>query len=188
MAQALDRSVAVPGARLEVADYRPELPGGCVVSRAEPPAPLTGSGRVALRLAGTLPGGAPCSGWAWARVRLLAPVLVARSALRAGDPLAGVVAPEEREMSAARSPLSRIPAGAVAARPVSPGQVLDERDLRTGPRPGDPVTVVIRLGSLQVEQPGQSRPCARGRACALVPSGRRVEGSWREGRLFVESP
>jgi hypothetical protein len=30
--------------------------------------------------------------------------------------------------------------------------------------------------------------CARGRACAVLPSGRRIEGAWHGGRIVVESP
>jgi len=188
VAQALDRAVPLPGARVEVTDYRPDLPGGCALSRAEVPAPVTGSGRVAVRLSGTLPGGAPCDGWAWARVRLLASVLVASRPLNAGEPLTGAVGSQEREITSGRSPLARLPADAVAGRALAAGQVLEERDLRSGPAPGEPVTVVIRLGSLRVEQPGRSVPCVRGRACALMPSGKRVEGAWQGGRIVVESP
>jgi hypothetical protein len=75
----------------------------------------------------------------------------------------------------------------VAERPIAAGQVLEERDLRLGPTPGDDVTVIIRLGTLRVEQVGRAVPCRRGRACAQMPSGKRVEGSWQGGRILVES-
>ena len=188
VADALRRAVPVAGGRLEIAEYRPTLPQGCLVARAEVPAPVAGSGRVAVRLEGSLPSGALCDGWAFARVRLLAPVLVASRSLRTGDPIAGAVAPEERELLPGRLSPSMLPADAVAARNVSLGQALDERDLRLGPTPGEAVTVVIQFGSLRVEQPGRSVPCARGRACALTPAGKRVEGTWRDGRLYVDSP
>jgi flagella basal body P-ring formation protein FlgA len=158
------------------------------VERAAPPAPVNGSGRFAVRLAGTGRNGVPCEGWGWARVRLLAPALVAARALRAGEPLDGSVSTEEREVAAGRAPLSALPAGAVAGRALAAGQPIGSRDLRVGARPGAPVTVVVRLGTLEIEQPGHAVPCARGRACAVLPSGRRVEGDWRDGRLVVESP
>ncbi len=60
--------------------------------------------------------------------------------------------------------------------------------MRLGPAPGEAVTIVIQLGSLRVEQPGRAVPCARGRACALTPTGKRVEGTWRDDRLYVDSP
>jgi hypothetical protein len=186
--QALGRAAPFPGARVEVADYRPEVPTSCAVARAELPAPLAGSGRVALRLSGSLPGGKPCDGWAWAQVRVTAPVLVASRPVPAGAPLAGAVSAEEREVRGGRAPLGSLPPGATAGRALSTGQALDERDLRSGPTTGDTVTVVIRLASIEVEQPGRAIPCARGRACAQMPSGKRVEGAWRGGRIVVESP
>jgi flagella basal body P-ring formation protein FlgA len=184
----LSRAAAVPGARVEVLEWQPSLPAACAVDRAAPSRPLAGSGRVAVRLSGSRPGGEPCEGWGWARVRLFAPALVSARAVQAGEPLAGSVATEEREVLAGRAPLAALPAGAAADRALRAGQTIEPRDLRTGPRPGEAVSVVVRLGSLEVEQPGHAVPCTRGRACAVVPSGRRVEGTWRDGRLVVESP
>jgi hypothetical protein len=186
--EGLSRASALPGARVEVLEWQPAIPPSCAVARAAASTPLAGSGRVALRLSGSRAGGVPCEGWGWARVRMFAPAIVSARAVRAGEPLAGSVATEEREVAAGHAPLSALPAGAVADRALAAGQALEPRDLRTGPRPGDAVAIVIRFGSLEVEQPGHAVPCARGRACAVVPSGRRVEGNWRDGRLVVESP
>ncbi len=186
--EAFDRAVPVPGARVEIADFRPELVARCTVTRAELPAPLVGSGRIAVRLTGTLQDGGPCDGWGWAVVRVLAPVLVAQRAVSVGSPLVDAVTPREREILPGRTPLSRLPADAVAGRPLAAGQVLDERDLRSGPGLGDAVTVLIRLGGLRVEQVGRAVPCSRGHACAQMPSGKRVEGAWSGGRILVEAP
>ena len=46
--------------------------------------------------------------------------------------------------------------------------------------------VVLRSGALTVEQRGQSVACRHGHACALLPSGKRVEGVWHEGRIELE--
>lgn len=186
--EAFEKAVPLPGARVEIADFHPELAARCAVIRAELPAPLAGSGRIAVRLSGTLPEGGPCDGWGWAVVRVLAPVLVAQRPVPVGSLLLDAVAPRERELLPGRTPLSRLPADAVAGRPLAAGQVLDERDLRSGPGVGDAVTVLIRLGGLRVEQVGRAIPCSRGRACAQMPSGKRVEGAWRDGRLLVEAP
>ena len=65
---------------------------------------------------------------------------------------------------------------------------MDEASIRIGPAPGALVAVRIRSGALTVEQSGRAVPCARGLACALLPSGRRVEGRLTDGRLLVELP
>jgi hypothetical protein len=46
----------------------------------------------------------------------------------------------------------------------------------------------MRAGALSVEQSGRAVPCPRGRACAVLPSGRRVEGRLEDGRILVELP
>jgi hypothetical protein len=188
VADALKLAVPVPGGKVEVTEYRPTLPPGCAVDRAEVASPVTSSGQVPVHLEGRLKGGRSCDGWAWARVRLVAPVLVASRALREGEPLAGSVAAEERELVPGRLSPSQLGPDAVATRPLSAGQPLEEKDLRYGPAPGEPVVIAIQLGSLRVEEPGRSIPCVRDRACALTPTGKRVEGTWQGGRLIVSSP
>jgi len=188
VAEALRRAVPVPDGHVEISDYRPTLPAGCEVARAELSGSLSSSGRVALRLAGRLPGGAICDGWAWAKVRLLAPVLVASRALRAGEPLSGAVAAEERELAPGRLSATKLAPEAVAARPVPAGQALSEADVRVGPAPGEAVTLVVQMGALRVEQPGRAVPCERGHVCALTATGKRVEGSWQDGRILVSTP
>jgi hypothetical protein len=188
VAEALGRAAPLPGARVEVEDFRPEVPAGCAVTRAELPAPLAGSGRVAVRISGTLPGGEACEGWGWAAVRVLSTALIAHRTVPAGSPLQDAVTPREQELRGGRPPLARLPAGAVAGRPIAAGQVVEERDLRLGPAAGDEVIVIVRLGSLRVEQAGRAVPCSRGHACAQMPSGKRVEGTWLDGRIVVESP
>jgi len=187
VAEALRRA-APAGGRVEVTEYRPTLPKGCAVDRAEVSSPIAASGRVPVRLMGKLEGGRICDGWAWARVRLVAPVLVASRAVREGEPLAGAVASEERELVPGRLSASRLTPEAVASRAVAAGQALEEKDLRYGPAPGEPVILVLELGSLRVEEPGRAIPCLRDRGCALTPTGKRVEGTWQGGRLLVSSP
>jgi flagella basal body P-ring formation protein FlgA len=183
--EALSRALAVPGGRVEALDWRPALPSGCAATEAEAARPLAASGRVAVRLRGTAAGG-PCQGSGWAQVRVLAPALVAARALREGEPLA--TAPAEVELRAGRAPLAALPEGALAARAIPAGAPIDVGMLRVGPRPGEPVVVVLRAGALTVEQSGRALPCARGRGCALLPSGRRVEGRLDGGRILVEMP
>jgi hypothetical protein len=185
---ALTAALALPGARVELARLEPGAPAGCAVAAAAAPQPVAASGRVALRLSGSTAAGAPCEGWAWARVRVLAPALVVARDVEDGAPLAGAVTPAEREVLPGRAPLAALPPGATAARALRPGLALEGQHVRVGPRPGEPITVVARVGTLSVERPGRAVPCARGRACALLPSGQRVEGALEDGRLVVGSP
>jgi len=89
---------------------------------------------------------------------------------------------------AGHEPLSALPAGALASRTIAAGAQLESSLLQVGPRPGEVVTVRLQAGALAVEQAGRALPCPRGRACALLPTGRRVEGRLEGGRILVELP
>jgi hypothetical protein len=184
---ALSRALALPGARLEIASWQATLPPGCAAAGAEALRPVVASGPAALRLVGRA-SGAPCEGWGWARVRVFAPSLVASRPLREGEAVAPASSPAELEVLPGRTPLAALPSGAVASRPIAAGAPIEPTSLRVGPAPGEPVAVVLRVGDVAVEQTGRALPCARGRACALLPSGRRVEGSFEGGRISVEAP
>jgi hypothetical protein len=185
---AVSEALALPGARAEILELAGSLPARCTLTRAELPGPITSSGRVAVHLFGAGVPGRSCVGWAWARVRVTAPSLVTTRAVVEGDPLAAAVAVSEREVQPGKAPLSALPEGAIAARALSAGVPLDETLLRVGARPGETVAVVLQAGALSVEQQGRAIACRRGRVCALLPSGRRVEGIWHEGRIVLGSP
>jgi len=186
--QAAVEATLPPGARAAVAAPQVSSGRGCQAGTWETLRPATASGQAALRFTGADAGGRPCEGFAWARVTVLAPSAVATRPLEDGDLLDGAVAWELREVRPGRTPLSALPAGATAARRLAAGAVLDEGAVRTGPRHGQPVAVLIRVGALTIEQPGRAVPCSRGRACAVLPSGRRVEGRLADGRILVEVP
>ena len=185
---AVDSAVAIAGARAEVLDVQGELPAGCALTRAEVPRPVQASSRVAVHLFGAAAEGRRCEGWAWAHVRLAAPALVTTRAVAAGEPIAAAVMREQREVLPGRAPVAELPEGAVADRPLAPGAAVDASALRVGPRAGEIVTVVARAGALTVESTARAVPCRRGRVCAVLPSGRRVEGAWHGGRIDLESP
>jgi flagella basal body P-ring formation protein FlgA len=186
--QAAVEEALTPGRRAEVA--APQVSSGrdCRPETWSTLRPATASGPAALRFAGTDAGGGPCEGFAWARVTVHAPAPVITRALEVGDPLEGAVAWQEREVRPGRLPPATLPVGATAARRLQPGAVLDEASYRIGPRPGTALPVVLRTGALSIEQEGRAAPCARGFACAVLPSGRRVEGRLVDGRLLVEVP
>lgn len=191
---AIAAALAKPGARVEVLALRTSS-GGCEAERFEATGAVERSGDVAMRLAGRDRRGAACTTAAWASVRVFAPALVTARALREGEPLEPAVRVEEREVRPGRSQLATLPAGATAARALRPLEALAPADVRTGPRPGEDVVVLVRAGSVELERAGRALSCPRerdaataGRACALLPGGRHVEGRYRDGRILVEAP
>ena len=187
-AAAVERALARKGARAEVGEVRTASGRGCEAEAWESLRAVEASGAAALRFTGRTAAGAPCEGYAWGRVKVLAPTAVTTRDLREGEPLTGAVTLEEREVLPGRHALAAAPEGASAARRLAAGAVLDESSVRTGPAPGEPVLVRLRAGALFVEQSGRALPCQRGRTCALLPSGRRVEGRLEDGHLLVEAP
>lgn len=186
--EAVTGALAVPGARVELDGVRTSSGAGCAAEAWSTLKAVEASGSAALRFSGRAADGTPCQGFAWGRVRVLAPAAVTTRAVREGEPLDGAFATEERELLPGRHALAAVPPGAAAAHRLAAGAVLDEGAVRSGPAPGEPVMVVLRAGSLSVEQAGRVVPCPRGRACALLPSGRRVEGRPVDGRIVVEVP
>ncbi len=183
---ALSRALAVPGARLVVSGYSASLPPGCAAAEAEALRPVVASGQAPIRLRGGA--AAPCEGWGWVRVRVFAQGLVASRPVREGEPVSPAAIASEMEVLPGRQPLASVPPGAVASRAIAAGAPIEPGALRLGPAPGEPVAVVLRVGDVQVEQTGRALPCPRGRACALLPSGRRVEGAFDGTRIHLEQP
>jgi hypothetical protein len=186
----LRQAMVAPATRLEILELQtPAWPRGCVASSASIDRAVATSGRYAVKLTGSGMGGSVCVGWAWARVRVSGAVLAASRALKAGDPLAGATVLVERELKAGRMPLTELPEGALAGQSIAAGQLLEAGQIHAaGPPTGDPLTVVARSGSVLIAQQGRAVPCARGRTCAQLSSGRRVEGRLEGGRLVVEVP
>ena len=194
---ALSAAVTTPGARVDiVAVDLPSSSSNCVTSgpdaRVETSRPIDGSGRVAVKLTGARPGGAACEVWAWARVRIFAKVPVTRRALRAGEALAMAAATEVREIKSGHTPAAWetvVAGGSVADRSLGAGQMIEADAVRApGLKSGETVKVVIVSGALAIEQTGHAIPCVRGRICALLPSGKHVEGTLVDGRLMVQMP
>jgi hypothetical protein len=188
--QAVERALAVPGARLDsaVEERAGVRPSDCRVLEAEVAQPVEASGRVAVKFSGRSGRGQRCEAWTWMRVRVVAPVAIAARTLRAGERLEGAVTTEERELRAGHAP-APIGATSVAARDLAAGQLLDAGAVGEPTlRPGEAVKVWVVSGALVIEQSGRGVPCVRGRACAVLASGKQVEGSLVDGRLVVQSP
>jgi hypothetical protein len=62
------------------------------------------------------------------------------------------------------------------------------RDPASALSAGGAVRVVVRSGLVVLEQTGRFVPCGAGRACAVLPSGKHVEGRLEDGRVVVEVP
>ncbi len=183
VADAVAAAVVLPSARAEVVEVSAPASPSCAGARPEAPTPVTASGRVAIHFLG--PG---CDAWSWATVRLFAPALVLTRAVRAGEPLAPFTRLREVEVLPGHRPLAALPEAASASVAAAAGATLEVGQLRVGPAPGEPLTVLVRLGSVMVEQPGRALACVHGRACAVLPSGKRVEGPVVAGKLLVELP
>jgi hypothetical protein len=179
---AVDGSLAVAGARVVPISYSATLPRNCRPTSAALPRPIDGSGRFAVQLDG---GG--CRAWAWLRVEVWAPVMVTTRAVREGEPLAEAVAAVERPVSAGNPPVA-LPPGAVAARSLPRGKAVGASDVRGSAGNAGSIKIVVRSGPLAIETSGRLVACGRGRTCAVLPSGKHVEGQLVDGRLIVEVP
>jgi hypothetical protein len=188
---ALTAAVTIPGARADVVALdRPTT--DCVTTgrgtRVEVSRPIDGSGRIAVKLIGSRPTGATCEVWAWARVRVFATVPVTRRAVRAGEALAPATRTEEREINPGHVP-AILNDGSLADRSFGAGQMVEAAAVRAaGPRAGEPIKILIVSGALAIEQRGHTVTCSRGRSCAVLPSGKHIEGTLVDGRLVVQLP
>jgi flagella basal body P-ring formation protein FlgA len=187
---ALEAATTVPNARVDVVALE-RSPSTCSFRsdvRVEIPRPVDGSGKFAVKLIGARASGETCEGWIWAQVRVFAKVSVATRVIRAGDSFAGATEHADRELKAGRVPAASLE-GATADRSLGLGQMIEEDFVRApGLRPGEMVKILVVSGSLSVEQMGRAVPCARNRSCAVLPSGRHVDGTMIDGRLLVELP
>jgi flagella basal body P-ring formation protein FlgA len=188
--QRLQAALALPDARLTVRSYRPtSAAAACAVDDAAVDKQIDGSGRYPVKVQGR-----GCSGWAWADVVVKADVLVTTRSLRPGERLAGATTRVEREIRAGRQPLTASAgddglAQARTTRPLGRGQVVERSHVQeAGAATTGPVKVVIRAGDLTITQTGRLVSCGRGRACAVMPSGKHLEGTLTGGQLFVETP
>ena len=185
---ALEKAINVPGARLDEASEERSVSRGCVAREVTVGRAVEGSGRVPVKVVGTRVGGGHCEAWSWVRVRLVADVAVTRRAVRAGDALAEAVGIETRELLVGHAPAVLSP-GAVAARAMPAGTVVDADAATVATaRAGELVKVLVMAGTLSIEQSGRAVPCQRARSCAILPSGRHVEGDLIDGRLVVTLP
>jgi len=182
VSDSLARALVVPSARIVAVRWT--APSGCRVESATVQRPIDGSGRFPVRISGR-----GCSGWGWAEVQVWAETSVTTRVVRAGETLASSSTIVEREVRPGRLPYI-VPADAVASRSLAMGSAIDASDVsRTSVILGDAVKVVFVSGAVAIEAQGRRSNCLRGRDCAILSSGKHVEGRFDEsGRLIVEVP
>lgn len=182
------------GVQLDILNVDAAPSSGCEVEAIEAPphAPATGSAVFRLRAASD----GPTCGFARVTLAVLEPVLVLLRDVPAGASLEGALREERRSDAPSRRVARHVPAGAVALRALQAGDVLLAADARVpGPEVGDRVDVLWRRGTLRLATHGVVIPCRRQDAsdfspavCVRLPTGKRVEGAYQEGRVLVEAP
>ncbi len=186
--EAVAAALTVPEATARLVATSVRVPDGCRVSQGQVDRPLTSSGTLTMKLQGATRRGGVCEGWARVVVSVTAPVLVTTRVVRPGESLDAVTEVQWRELTPGLRPAST-QTGAVAARTLMAGQVLDVNAVRAErAHAGGQVKVVVRVGTLTVEQMGRVVSCGPGRSCAVLPSGKHVEGNMQNDRLVVMAP
>jgi hypothetical protein len=180
---AMDGAVALPGARVVPVSY--EAPKGrpCEAISATLNRPLDGSGKFAVKLTGK-----GCSAWAWLKVDVWAQVPVTTRLVREGERLDDAVSFVDRQITAGRAPVT-LTAESVASHSLARGQAVMPGDVkRTSGNAGETVKVLVQSGALAIETSGRIVNCGRDKTCAVLASGKHVEGRLADGRLLVEIP
>jgi flagella basal body P-ring formation protein FlgA len=182
VSESLARALAIPGARIVPLSW--SAPANCRIRNASLAHAIDGSGRVAVKFSGR-----GCTGWGWVRLEVWAETAVTTRAVRAGEALTDSFALIEQEVRPGRVPYVP-PQGAVAVRGLSSGTTINAADVsRSAVVAGDPVKILVVSGVLAVEAQGRRIPCGQSRACAVLSSGKHLEGHMDDGgRLIVEVP
>jgi len=182
VSESLAHALVVPSGR--VVPLRFTVPSACRVTSATVPRPIDGSGRVAVKISGR-----GCSGWGWVELQVWAETSITTRVVRAGEVLASASKVVEREIHAGQVPFI-VGADSVAGRTLPMGMAIQPADVsRTSVTLGEQVKVVFLSGAVVIETQGRRSSCLQGRDCAILPSGRHVEGHIdATGRLIVEVP
>jgi flagella basal body P-ring formation protein FlgA len=181
--EALAQALTIPGARIVPTGWEARVPAGCRVERAILSGSVTGSSRLPVKLHGPT-----CVGWGWVSFEVWAPAATLRRPVRAGEPLQPALAIQDREIKMGRAGFLP-PEGATAARGLPAGTVLAPEHVAGATlAAGERVKVIVLNGGLVVETQGRALGCGAGKTCAVLSSGRHVEGRFQDGHLLVELP
>jgi flagella basal body P-ring formation protein FlgA len=183
VSEVLSQALAIAGARIVPVDWSARLPAGCLLHKATLDGAITGSGRLPVKLYGQ-----GCTGWGWVRFEVWAPTAITTRPVRAGERLQPALAVEDREVRNGHATVMP-PPGATAARALPRGTVLETSHIAGATvASGESVKVIVMSGPLAIEVQGRAISCGAGRTCAVLPSGRHVEGHVEDGRLMVDVP
>lgn len=186
--EAAAAALAVPEATVKILGTTARVPDGCKVASAQLDRPLTSSGSLNVKLHGSTRRRGACDGWARVVVSVTAPVLVTTRIVRTGEALDAATTVEWREIHPGMRPAPTV-MGGIAARTLMAGQVIDVNGVRAErTNVGGSVRVSVRAGGLTVEQTGRLVSCGGGRSCAVLPSGKHVEGVMENDKLVVLAP
>ena len=182
VSESLTRALAIPGARIVPISW--SASASCRIRNASVTHAIDGSGRVAVKFSGR-----DCSGWGWVRLEVWAETAVTTRAVRAGEALASSFTLTEQEVRSGRTPFVP-PEGVVAVRGLPAGTTIRAADVSSSAVvAGDPIKILVVSGVLAVEAQGRRIPCDPSRACAVLSSGKHLEGHMDgSGRLIVEVP
>jgi hypothetical protein len=180
---AVDSALAIANARVVPVEYIPSKGRPCEASSAVIARPIDGSGKFAVKLSGK-----GCTAWAWLKLDVWAEVPVTTRLVREGERLDDAVTFVNRQITSGRAPVS-LSSESVASRSLPRGQAVMPNDVkRTGGNAGDTIKVLVMSGALAVETSGRIVSCGRDKTCAVLASGKHVEGRLQGGRLTVELP
>jgi len=182
VSESLTHALTIPGARIVPLTW--SAPVNCRIRNASVAHAIDGSGRVAVKFSGR-----GCTGWGWVQLEVWAETAVTTRAVRAGESLASSFAMIEQEVRPGRMPYTPSD-GAVAVRGLPSGTTIHASDVsRSTVVAGDPVKILVVSGVLAVEAQGRRIPCGQSHACAVLSSGKHLEGQMDDhGRLIVEVP
>jgi len=183
VSEALSHALTVPAARIVPLGWTAHLPAGCALRQATLDGAVTGSGRLPVKLYGE-----GCKGWGWVNFEVWAPTAFTTRPVRAGEKLQSALAVEDREVRSGHVAVVPSP-GATAARDLPRGTVLEASHIAGAAlTSGESVKVIVTSGSLAIEVQGRAISCGAGRICAVLPTGRHVEGHLEDGHLLVDVP
>ncbi|MBL92650.1 MAG: hypothetical protein CMH56_12670 [Myxococcales bacterium] len=179
--------VTVKNAKIAYRSYRSRIPAKCHLRYAQVDRAINRSGRVLVKTTGHDNHGVSCQGWAWVSIQLKAKMWVATRPVQNGALLEGNFKQRWREIKNGRLPYQGNLTDKVANRYIPKASPIRDNDVRAlGPEPGSDVTVVVQAQAIQIKQKGRAVPCNGSLPCAVLPSGKKVRGSYENDTLYVE--